>query len=82
MLKVKLKDVGRQNILSDEKYAWLMRHLDTPLPIGSLELDAYTGELSYLVVHTADVPDGLIVLFIDSNAVKYELVGALPMKNY
>ena len=79
MLKVKIKSIGRQNILSDEKFDWLLRRLDTPLPISCIDLDT-DGNVLMMVIRTDEERFNVITLFVDSNEVIYEFVGDWPTR--
>lgn len=70
MATVTIKSIGRQYLLTNEEYIWLLEHRDEPLPLSSVTWHR-DGKLDYFVVRIGKAH--IVVVYPDYNKVKYEV---------
>ena len=71
MATVRIKSIGKQYILSDEDYEFILRNLNKPLSVLSLNFTNNSGELWSLAVY--DDADSCVTVFLKENNIKCEV---------
>lgn len=75
MPTVTIKSIGRQKLLSNNDYAWLIERLNTALPLMSISYNPRDGKVWTFSIWY-DTPEDTyttITLFVDYNQVEMEV---------
>lgn len=70
MATIRIKNIGRRDILKDEDYRFICDNINEPLRIMSINYDR-EGNVWSIAVYKGD--SDCVSLFVDTNALEYEI---------